>query len=1065
MANFPTAIEKRDGMHEDFKINKILEAVGKAWRSRRKYLPEIISEVKPIIVRKLSDFVDENRRRIIHVDEINNIVVSSLRQVYEETGNTRFCTTADNFEDHWRERQEFYSSPFIVGSGSGKGPTDNFLMVASTSHESANKWDRKRILISLINEAEIEFSKAKDIAKAVETDLFHSYKNSESGFAITTDFIRTSAQSEMLRRGMSEAADKYRIFGTPASDLEELLFAKNAENSNIAANNPEAVNFSIAGAIGKKYALSKIFDREIADAHTRGEIHLHDLDMPWRVYCSAHSLEYDKKFGLSLENLQTSSSPSKHARTLTGHLNTKFASLQAYYAGALGVGYVNVFYAPHIQADLENDAKPRIDDLRKDIESIKQKIKRSKEAKKDVSLLEELVQEKQAKLEEFEKDPLKILGEEKINALIMQESQHLIYQLSQSAFSRGGQTLFIDFNIHPGVPHYFKDTLAVEPGGKYAMWRNGKKVLLEEQVLEETTASGYHLMKLIDPETKREVMVERVKKIDDTREELVQEWNLKEGERPVVYKDYDKISKMIAKSMLDVWRKGDKDGQPFAFPKCDFHVSKDTFEDPEQVELLKYACQIASENGSPYIIFDRDEVTLAACCRLRTSIDDNYVLKHPEAMRFCGFQNVTINLPQAAYRASRKGKKGLDGLIEEIDKSMDLAVKAHIQKRDFIKKLQKEGRPQWQTGKISPDGQAYIDLDKSTYIIGLIGLNEAVQHITGKELHELDKEEFEKTALRVIAHMNIKAKDYGKNYGLKFSLEESPAESATRRLSMIDLIRYPEEAKPLVKGDIEKNQVFYTNSIHLRPDAQVDLITRIALQSKFHPAIESGAIIHAFVGEEKPDSGSIYNLVKKTFENTQCAQLTVSPEFTVCKSCSTTHRGLLDSCTNCGNEDKKTLKQMTRIVGYYSFIDNWNESKLGELAERHKGNYSISGIEDIKEIPFLQNPDGNFYAIEIGKTGCRTCDGTFNALNSVKKILERKYNQDMHIEVYHADEERGMTKAMLGDVNLSAIPNVFVFSPKGELIYRGETVYEDGKADLITSKKILSSIKEYLERK
>lgn len=32
---------------------------------------------------------------------------------------------------------------------------------------------------------------------------------------------------------------------------------------------------------------------------------------------------------------------------------------------------------------------------------------------------------------------------------------------------------------------------------------------------------------------------------------------------------------------------------------------------------------------------------------------------------------------------------------------------------------------------------------------------------------------------------------------------------------------------------------------------------------------------------------------------------------------------------------------VTRIVGYYSRISNWNKSKLGELADRHKGNYRV----------------------------------------------------------------------------------------------------------------------------
>lgn len=35
------------------------------------------------------------------------------------------------------------------------------------------------------------------------------------------------------------------------------------------------------------------------------------------------------------------------------------------------------------------------------------------------------------------------------------------------------------------------------------------------------------------------------------------------------------------------------------------------------------------------------------------------------------------------------------------------------------------------------------------------------------------------------------------------------------------------------------------------------------------------------------------------------------------------------------------IKHLTRIVGYYSEISNWNQSKKGELKDRQSGNYSV----------------------------------------------------------------------------------------------------------------------------
>ena len=109
----------------------------------------------------------------------------------------------------------------------------------------------------------------------------------------------------------------------------------------------QAINLTIAENAIKQYMLQRVFSAPVANAHLTGMIHIHDIGYP-RVYCSSHSLEYLKKFGLELGNLDTVSAPATHARTLTGHLNTFLASLQAYYAGALGVGYINIFYAPYL---------------------------------------------------------------------------------------------------------------------------------------------------------------------------------------------------------------------------------------------------------------------------------------------------------------------------------------------------------------------------------------------------------------------------------------------------------------------------------------------------------------------------------------------------------------------------------------------------------------------------------------------------------------------------------------------------------------------------------------------
>ncbi len=771
----PLMVIKKDGSRQEYDRNKILKGVMSSCQKRPISQEAIERAVDDVETDLLKEYTNEVESR-----EIGKRVMKRLKDL-DDVAYIRFASVYRSFKDIESFERELKKLKVVGESKSDESQdsTDILLQVTTTTGGKITEWDNERIVSALIRETRLSREEAAEIADAVEKKVF------KSGIkTISVSLIRELVDNELFVRGHDKKLDKQGIIGMPYYNLKQLIFSKSNENSNVAANNPEAVNLAIAENTLKQYALKEIFSEDVAESHLKGAIHLHDLGYPIRVYCSAHSLEFIKKFGLRLINLSTSSGPAKHAGTLTGHLNTFLASMQAYYAGALGISYVNIFYAPYLV---------------------------------DMS---------------YER--------------MKQEAQYLIFSCSQNAFSRGGQTLFIDFNIHLGIPSYLKDVPAVGPGGKYT----GK-----------------------------------------------------------VYGDYEKEAQMFAKALLDVWRSGDSDGKPFPFPKCDLHVDARSFKDKDQLELLNYACTIASENGSPYFVFDRDEVNLSMCCRLRTKIVDDYVIKHPESMRFCGFQNVSINLPQAAYKA---GKGNIDGAISEIYKAMKLASKAHLQKKKFIQHLMSSpGAPLWQVGQIAPDGRPYIDLDTATYIIGIVGLNECVKYLTGESLHESEKAF--KTGLKIISAMYLKVHQFEKEHNLKFTLEESPAESASLRFAMIDMKEFP-DSRDYVRGNKKKGEVYYTNSVHLVADAPVDIIQRIEMQAKFNTLIESGAITHVFLGEEKPDPQSVFKLIERTWKNTQCAQITISPEFTICNDCHKVSRGYMREANQKEQKEAEMPKQEEGVV-------------------------------------------------------------------------------------------------------------------------------------------------------
>ncbi len=870
---------KRDGNIVDFDPVKIAKAIKKAGEKARRELKGDIDIPDPDliawkVVEQLNNrfspyYIRENDgKRLPEIEDVQDLVEIVLAQ----SGYQEVMTTYKLY----RKKRENIRKQLKIRTRLDSGQTDStdaLLLVESTTQNVTHPWEKSRIVDALVNETSLSYEESRSIAKSVENRAF-AWDDS----TISTALVREMVNNELEERGHLESLKDMAHFSLAKPVLEGLLFSKSDENSNIKNNNPEAVTQTIGEIILKQYALRYLFGEKLERAHATGRIHIHDLGFPDRVYCSSHSIEYIKKYGLKgLVNLTSESSPAKSAQVLTGHLNTYLASMQAYYAGALGVAYINILYAPY---------------------------------------LEDLT-EKQ----------------------MYQRAQELIFNGSQNAFSRGGQSIFLDFNIHAGVPEYLKNVPAIGPGGKYMLkTASGEKVPLEEFKSDEVSSGGYRLMILKhgDRTVLKEVLNSEGQIVYDAS--VLQELEAA-GEKIVTYGDYEELAGDFAIKMLDVWEKGDTNGRVFEFPKCDFHVSEESFRDPAQLKILERACEVASRNGSVYFIFDRDQVTLSACCRLRTTIDDNYMLLHPESMRFCGFQNVTINIPHAAYLAAEEGQKDIAGLIEKVYESMDLAVEAHLSKKEFVKnKMMQQGGPLWQIGKESCDGKIYVDLDSSTYIIGLIGVNDAVKFITGKEMHESD--EAVENAIKIVAAMNIRLREYSERYGLKFTLEESPAESAARRLAKTDMIYFKEHAADTVKGSFDDDSIYYTNSIHLSADCSVSLVERIRVQGLFHGLIESGAITHAFVGEERPSSAAVFKLVKNTFLRTQSAQLTISPEFTYCNECHNEMKGLIEKCDRCGSGN---VDGISRIVGYYSVIHDWNKSKKGELRSRKEGDYRVAG--------------------------------------------------------------------------------------------------------------------------
>ena len=394
------------------------------------------------------------------------------------------------------------------------------------------------------------------------------------------------------------------------------------------------------------------------------------------------------------------------------------------------------------------------------------------------------------------------------------------------------------------------------------------------------------------------------------------------------YKEYETDAQRFVLAIFETFRKGDAAGRPFVFPRPFVHITEKFFQTPGHEEFLRSACDVAAEKGNPHFIFDRNNVlNMSECCNLNMDgKEEKSDAAEPWKMRYSAIQNVSINLPRLGYKAEGDDKN----LFSMISDVMNLAAKAHLQKRDFIEKLLSHGND----GPLSLlamdyDHTPYLRMKRCTYLMGMIGLNELVWVHKGCQLHE--SEDARKFGRSVVAYMKDVADKLTENHGIKFILEQSPAESTPYRLARLDLKHFSPVAGHFVRGDISRGDIYYTNSTFLAVSSPTDPFERVAFEGDIHPFIEGNAETCIWLGDAKPDKEALVGFITKVFRETENRHVVFSPEFTTCLNCNRTSRGIRDSCPHC---DSDSVEGITMAAGYFSRVSSWNRGKLAELRDR-----------------------------------------------------------------------------------------------------------------------------------
>ncbi|ADL05419.1 ribonucleoside triphosphate reductase [Lacrimispora saccharolytica] len=105
-----------------------------------------------------------------------------------------------------------------------------------------------------------------------------------------------------------------------------------------------------SGAVTANYWLSEIYDKEIADAYNRGDIHIHDLSMLTGYSCG-WSLKRLLLDGLGGITGKITASPAKHLATLCNQMVNFLGIMQNEWAASQSFSSFDTYLAPFVRAD------------------------------------------------------------------------------------------------------------------------------------------------------------------------------------------------------------------------------------------------------------------------------------------------------------------------------------------------------------------------------------------------------------------------------------------------------------------------------------------------------------------------------------------------------------------------------------------------------------------------------------------------------------------------------------------------------------------------------------------
>ncbi|MCC5465029.1 anaerobic ribonucleoside-triphosphate reductase [Pelosinus baikalensis] len=149
-------------------------------------------------------------------------------------------------------------------------------------------FDENKITEAIFKAAKAVGGADKQLAMELTLDVLRFLKQEYNGGTFGVEEVQDAVEKILIEKGHAKTAKAYILYRDKRTRMRdgqsylmdavaEILVETNRENANI-SNSPSAKMLQIASAASKSYYLNRLLPEHMANAHIKGDIHIHDLD-------------------------------------------------------------------------------------------------------------------------------------------------------------------------------------------------------------------------------------------------------------------------------------------------------------------------------------------------------------------------------------------------------------------------------------------------------------------------------------------------------------------------------------------------------------------------------------------------------------------------------------------------------------------------------------------------------------------------------------------------------------------------------------------------------------------